>query len=83
MSTVVPSLPGNLGLFNAAAYLALHRMLHLPAQTAKSLSAIMFVIITLPLLVGGWIALAAAGFELKDLYRKAHDSHAHRHQPPH
>jgi glycosyltransferase 2 family protein len=73
LSTVVPGLPGNLGLFNAAAYLALHRMLGVDAQTAKSLSAVMFFIITVPLLVAGWIALAATGLELREVYRRAHE----------
>lgn len=75
LATVVPGLPGNLGLFNFAAYLALHHMLHLPAQTAKTLSAVMFVVITLPLLVGGWVALAWAGVELKDVLHRARASH--------
>lgn len=72
LSTVVPGLPGNLGLFNAAAFTALHTMLGVEAQTAKSLSAVMFFIITVPLLVAGAIALFATGLKIKDVYNRAH-----------
>jgi uncharacterized protein (TIRG00374 family) len=76
LSTVVPGLPGNLGLFNAAAYLALNRMLGVDPNTARSLSAVMFFIITVPLLLAGWIALAWTGLELKDVWRKAREHSA-------
>jgi hypothetical protein len=76
LSTVVPGLPGNLGLFNAAAYLALHRMLAVDPNTARSLSAVMFFVITVPLLVAGWIALAFTGLELKEVWRRAREHSA-------
>ena len=85
LSTVVPGLPGNLGLFNAAAYLALHRMLGVDPQTARSLSAVMFFVITVPLLVAGWIALAATGLEIREVYHRAHfgkSKHPARPTPP-
>jgi uncharacterized protein (TIRG00374 family) len=71
LSTVVPGLPGNLGLFNAAAYMAMHRLLGIDAQTAKSLSAVMFFVITVPLLIGGAIALATTEVELREIHRRA------------
>jgi glycosyltransferase 2 family protein len=73
LSTVVPGLPGNLGLFNAAAYTALHRLLGVDAQTAKSLSAVLFVLITVPLLAAGSLALALSGSRMMELYRRARD----------
>ena len=72
LSTVVPGLPGNLGLFNAAAYLALHRMVGVDVQTAKTLSAVMFFVITVPLVLGGWTALALAGVQFREVFHKAH-----------
>lgn len=75
LSTVVPGLPGNIGLFHAAAFTALHNLLGVEAQTAKSLSAVMFFIITVPLLVAGAFALAATGLKLKQIYRDAHATH--------
>ena len=77
LSTVVPGLPGNLGLFNAAAFTALHTMLGVDSQTAKSLSAVMFFIITVPLLAAGSIALAATGVKIREVY-----ANAHRHARP-
>ena len=71
LSTVVPGLPGNLGLFNAAAFMALHNLLKIDSQTAKSLSAVMFFIITVPLLIAGSIALATTGIEIRELQRQA------------
>jgi uncharacterized protein (TIRG00374 family) len=72
LSTVVPGLPGNIGLFHAAAFTALHNLLGVDAQTAKSLSAVMFFIVTVPLLAAGAIALAMTGRKLKEIYRHAH-----------
>ncbi|MCC7155244.1 MAG: flippase-like domain-containing protein [Bryobacterales bacterium] len=72
LSTVIPGLPGNLGLFNAAAFTALHNMLGVDSQTAKSLSAVMFFIVTVPLLIAGSIALAATGVKIKEVYASAH-----------
>jgi uncharacterized protein (TIRG00374 family) len=75
LSTVVPGLPGNLGLFHAAAYTALHGLLKVDPQTAKSLAAVMFFIITVPLLVAGFVALAMTGLKIRDIYRHAHQTH--------
>jgi hypothetical protein len=51
-------------------------MLGLDPNTARSLSAVMFFIITVPLLLAGWIALAWTGLELKDVWRKAREHSA-------
>jgi uncharacterized protein (TIRG00374 family) len=75
LSTVVPGLPGNLGLFHAAAYTALHGLLQVDPQTSKSLAAVMFFIITVPLLVAGFVALAMTGLKIKEIYRQAHSGH--------
>jgi uncharacterized protein (TIRG00374 family) len=72
LSTIVPGLPGNLGLFNAAAFTALHNLLGVEAQTAKSLSAVMFFIITVPLLCAGSLALATTGLKIEEILRRAH-----------
>jgi hypothetical protein len=44
-------------------------------QTAKSLAAVMFFIITVPLLIAGAVALAAAGLNFREIYRRAHSRH--------
>lgn len=77
LSTVVPGLPGNLGLFHAAAFTALHNLLKVDPQTAKSLAAVMFFIITVPLLIAGALALAMTGLKLKEIYKQAHQRGDH------
>ncbi|MGC8759424.1 MAG: lysylphosphatidylglycerol synthase transmembrane domain-containing protein [Bryobacteraceae bacterium] len=75
LGTVLPSAPGNVGLFHLFAYLALHRVLGVDAQTAKSVAGVMFFIVTVPLLAAGAVALAFTGSELREIYHRAHHHH--------
>jgi uncharacterized protein (TIRG00374 family) len=75
LGTVLPSAPGNVGLFHLFAYLGLHRVLGVDAQTAKSVAGVMFFIVTVPLLVAGAVALALTGTEIREIYRRAHQHH--------
>jgi uncharacterized protein (TIRG00374 family) len=79
LGTIVPGAPGNIGLFHLCAYLALHRVLGVDAQTAKAVAGAMFFIITVPLLAGGAIALAATGSEIGHIYRSAHERYRAHH----
>lgn len=72
LGTVVPGAPGNVGLFHLCGFLALHRMLGVDAQTAKSLSGMMFFVVTVPLLAAGAVALATTGSEIREIYHRAH-----------
>jgi len=74
LSTVIPGLPGNVGPFQYAGVLALHRILGISRPVATSLTTVMFLVVTLPLLIAGWLALAATGLEIREIYRKAHES---------
>lgn len=78
LGTVVPGAPGNVGLFHLCGFLALHRMLGVDAQTAKSLSGMMFFVVTVPLLAAGAVALAVTGSEIREIYHRAHE---HRRAP--
>lgn len=78
LGTILPAAPGNVGLFHLFAYVALHRVLGVDAQTAKSVAGVMFFIVTVPLLAAGAVALAFTGTELGDVYRRAH---AHSRKP--
>ncbi len=80
LGTVLPSAPGNVGLFHLFAYLGLHRVLGVDAQTAKSVAGVMFFIVTVPLLVAGAVALAFTGSEIRELYHRAHRHHAEQRQ---
>ncbi len=70
LGTVIPGPPGNIGLFNAFAVLAL-TLLGVERQTAVGLSGVMFFAITVPLMMAGFVALLLAGFNIRDLQRKA------------
>jgi hypothetical protein len=72
--TLVPSAPANMGLYQSSAVYALGLLLT-EKGPAEVLAEIMFVVLTLPLVVGGAIAIASAGFNLSELHRHAHDAH--------
>jgi glycosyltransferase 2 family protein len=75
LGTIVPGPPGNVGVFHFFCYIALHNMLGVDAQTAKSLSGLIFFTITVPLLVAGSIALALTGRNIREILRHAREHH--------
>jgi uncharacterized protein (TIRG00374 family) len=70
LGTVVPTGPGNLGLGNVAAIMAL-RHFELGANEAKTFSILYLTAQTLPLLIGGAIATALTGLNLGELRERA------------
>lgn len=70
LGTMVPGLPGNVGVFNVFAVAAL-RVIGIDRQIAKGLSGVMFFVITVPLLLAGILAVASAGVTIRDLQKKA------------
>jgi hypothetical protein len=68
--TVVPNMPGNLGLFQAACVLALG-LFDVERNDAKTFSFIMFFALTMPLLIGGAIATALTGTGIGELRDRA------------
>jgi uncharacterized protein (TIRG00374 family) len=68
--SVVPQAPGNLGAFQAAAVLGL-MLFGVERSLAARFSFVMWAIITLPLLIVGFIALAVTGLDLGEIRRKA------------
>jgi uncharacterized protein (TIRG00374 family) len=68
--TVVPNAPGNLGLFQAACVLALERF-DVAKNDAKGFSFFLFLALTVPLIVGGAIAVARTGLNLGELRERA------------
>jgi uncharacterized protein (TIRG00374 family) len=78
--TVVPNAPGNLGLFQASCVLALG-LFDVEKNDAKTFSFVMFFALTLPLLVGGAIAVALTGLniaELRDRARRGLEGTVHK-----
>jgi uncharacterized protein (TIRG00374 family) len=68
--TVIPNMPGNLGVFQLACVLAL-KLFEVNESDAKTFSFIMFFALTLPLLVGGAIATALTGSGIAELRDRA------------
>ncbi|HXJ38835.1 MAG TPA: lysylphosphatidylglycerol synthase transmembrane domain-containing protein [Bryobacteraceae bacterium] len=75
VGTMIPNAPANMGAYQAAVFYGLVRLFTEPAD-AKILAEIMFLLQTVPLAIGGALAVASAGFNLTDLRR--HADHAHR-----
>jgi glycosyltransferase 2 family protein len=71
--TVIPNAPGNLGLFQAACVLALG-LFGVETNDAKTFSFVMFFALTLPLLIGGAVAVAITGLNIGELRTQAQRS---------
>ena len=75
--SVVPQAPGNLGTFQAAAAFGL-MLFGVDDSLARRFSFVMWAVITLPLLIAGFIALAITGLKLSELRREAEESQLNR-----
>jgi len=70
LGTVVPNAPGNLGFLNVACVVAL-RLFEVEQNDAKTFSFILLFALTLPLLVGGAVAVALTGVSVTELRDRA------------
>ena len=70
LGTVVPSAPGNLGTFQLLAAQALS-MFITDQALAKRFSFLLWGLVTLPLLLLGFVAMALTGLKLRELQRQA------------
>ncbi len=70
LGTAIPQLPGNLGASQALMVTAL-KLFGIDKTTATGLSLVTWGVITLPLLLAGFIALATTGFDLGELHHRA------------
>ena len=73
LGTVIPNAPGNAGLYQFFCVLGLG-LFSVPKSTAVGFSLMMFGVLTLPLLIGGFVAVALTGLKLGDIRTKAHSS---------
>ena len=73
LGTVIPNAPGNAGVTQLFCVLGL-QLFHVPQATAKEFSLIVFGVLTLPLLIGGFVAVALTGLTLKDIRSHARSS---------
>lgn len=70
LGAVVPQAPGSLGAFNALTVVSL-LLFHVPRALAKRFSILLWVVVTIPLLLTGFIALAITGVKMDELRRHA------------
>jgi hypothetical protein len=68
--TVIPNAPGNVGLFQLVCTAAL-MLFDVEKDVAKTFSFLMFIALTLPLLLGGAVAVALTGLNLTDIRASA------------
>jgi len=82
VGTLVPTAPAAVGAFQATIIYALQHFFT-EAPDAKILAELLFGFLTLPGLLGGAVAVAMAGYNLKDLVRHAQTAHAkHKAEKP-
>jgi uncharacterized protein (TIRG00374 family) len=72
LGSVVPQAPGNLGLFQFLASESLIKIFNVVPDQAHRFSQVLWGIVTLPLLIGGVIALSVTGARIGELRRAAH-----------
>ncbi len=70
-ATVIPNAPGNVGVFQWACVMALSKLFGVEKADATTFSILVFGAITLPLLVGGAIAVALTGLNLREIHHRA------------
>jgi len=71
LSTVIPQAPGNLGLFQFLTKEVLEKIYNVVPDEAARFSLVLWGIVTLPLLIGGFIALWIEEADLVELKRAA------------
>ena len=72
LGSVVPQAPGNLGLFQLLAKESLEKIFNYAPADAARFSLVLWGVVTLPLLVGGLIALSITGARISELRQAAH-----------
>ncbi len=71
LGSVVPQAPGNVGLFQVLSTLGL-TLFGVPGAMARRFTLILWVVVTLPLVIVGFVALVASGAKMADIQREAH-----------
>ncbi len=70
LGSVVPQAPGNVGLFQVLSTLGL-TLFGVPTAMARRFTLILWVVVTLPLMIVGFVALIATGAKMGDIHREA------------
>ena len=70
LGTAIPQAPGNLGIFQALATLGL-KQIGVDDSMAAAFAFVLWGVVTIPLLIGGFIALAITGVRITEVRRRA------------
>jgi len=81
IGTVIPSAPGNLGVFQSVVKMSL-TLFNVEPNVALELSVLMWAALTLPLLIVGFVAVLLTGRSIKEIHHHASTHHARPHPPP-
>lgn len=77
VGTIIPSAPGNLGAYQFLVVLGM-TFLGFEPGLAKRFSIVLWGIVTLPLLIAGFVALSVTGFKIRELQTQAQSETATR-----
>jgi glycosyltransferase 2 family protein len=80
VGTVIPSAPGNLGVLQSAVKVAL-RLFSVEANVAVVLSTLIWVVLTLPAMIVGFLAVLLTGLKIGEIHHHAR-RHSARFQAP-
>lgn len=81
IGTVIPSAPGNLGVFQSVVKMSL-TLFGVEPNVAFELSVLMWAVMTLPPLIVGFIAVLFTGRSIMDIHHHASTHHARLHPQP-
>ena len=73
MGSIVPQAPGNLGLFQFLTKTSLVRMFNVVPVEAERFSLVLWGIVTIPLLIAGFIALSVTEAKIGELRKAAEE----------
>lgn len=73
LGTILPQAPGNVGSFQFFIVVAM-QLFGVAKSTATGFATMLFVVITVPLWLGGLLAVLLAGAKIKHLQRVAHET---------
>jgi uncharacterized protein (TIRG00374 family) len=71
--TILPNAPGNVGTFQALAIAGLG-LFGMTRADATGFATFLFLVVTVPLLLGGFVALMATRMRLTEIHRDAHST---------
>lgn len=71
IGSVLPQAPGNLGVFQLLTQVTLEQIFAIASPEAKRFSLVLWGVVTLPLLIGGFIALVVSGLRIRQLRKEA------------